>query len=156
MLLKSNWIFCLIFEIIFGNYFLMISNKFEEHLWLYFVFFLNHPPICEEIYCYASSYRHSNNLNATLSSSCWKVFMSFSYLTLKREIILFAPNDEKIHSFEIYSANFICMIFYGIFHFTYSMKLLPSVFKTFPFQNVFVFLMKYFYILRHKENHPKV
>ena len=32
VLLKSNRIFCLVLRIIFGNYFLMVSNEVEDHL----------------------------------------------------------------------------------------------------------------------------
>ena len=44
VLLKSNRLFCLILRITVGNYFLMVSNEGEDHLWLYFVNFLNYPP----------------------------------------------------------------------------------------------------------------
>ena len=49
MLLKSNRIFCLILGITFGNYFLTVSNEGDDHLWLYFVFFLNQPPMTKLI-----------------------------------------------------------------------------------------------------------
>ena len=41
-LLRSNWILCLVLRIIFWNHFLTVSNEVEDHLWLYFVYFLNH------------------------------------------------------------------------------------------------------------------
>ena len=63
VLLKSNRIFCPIFGITFGNYFLVVPNEGYDQLWLYFVYFLNYPPMYEEISCEISSYRHSNNLN---------------------------------------------------------------------------------------------
>ena len=51
MLLKSNRIFCLILGITFENNLLSISNEGDDHLWFYFVFFLNYPPMYEEIDC---------------------------------------------------------------------------------------------------------
>ena len=51
VLLKNNRIFCLILEITFGNYFLTVSNESDDHLSLYFAFFLNQPPMYEEIDC---------------------------------------------------------------------------------------------------------
>ena len=50
-LLKCNSIFCLKLGITFGNYFLAISNKGEDHFCLYFVYFLNYPPMCEDTDC---------------------------------------------------------------------------------------------------------
>ena len=37
----------------------MVSNEVEDHLWLHFVYFLNHVCIYEEIHHKISSYRHS-------------------------------------------------------------------------------------------------
>ena len=76
--LKSNRAFSFLIKIIIGNYFLMVSNKIEEHFWLHFVCFLNQLSISKEIRCHISSYRCSNNLNATLSSLCWKVLIIYS------------------------------------------------------------------------------
>ena len=50
ILLKNNRIICLILRIILGNYFLTVSSEVENHLWLYFVYFLNHLAIYEEIH----------------------------------------------------------------------------------------------------------
>ena len=47
VLFKNNKIFCLTFGITFRNYFLMVSNEVEDHLWLYFVY-LNHLLIYKE------------------------------------------------------------------------------------------------------------
>ena len=67
VILKSNWIFCILLGMIFENYFLNISQKvIEEH----FVYFLNCLSIYEEIHHLISSYRHSNSLSATIFSSC--------------------------------------------------------------------------------------
>ena len=41
-LLRRNRIFCLILRIFLGDYFLTVSDKIEDHLRLYFVYFLNH------------------------------------------------------------------------------------------------------------------
>ena len=49
VLLKSNSMLCLIIGITFGNYFLTVSNDGADHLRLYFVYFLNYPPMYEEI-----------------------------------------------------------------------------------------------------------
>ena len=51
VLLKSNRIFLLMLGISFGNYFLPIYNECDDPLWLYFVYFLNYPPMYEEIDC---------------------------------------------------------------------------------------------------------
>ena len=51
VLLKSDGIFCQLLRIIFGNYFLMVSNEVEDHLLFHFVYFLNHLPIYEGIHC---------------------------------------------------------------------------------------------------------
>ena len=51
VLLKNNRLFCLILGKNFGNYFLTTSNKVEDQLWIYFVYFLNHLPRYEEIHC---------------------------------------------------------------------------------------------------------
>ena len=48
MLLKSNKEFRLILGVTFGNYFLTVSNEVEDHLWLYFEYLLNYPPMYEE------------------------------------------------------------------------------------------------------------
>ena len=48
---KSKRIFWLMIGISFGNYFLTIYNKGNDHLWLYFVYFLNYLYIYEEIDC---------------------------------------------------------------------------------------------------------
>ena len=62
----------------FANYFSMVSNKVEERLWLYSVCFLNYLFFYEEVHCYVSLYRSSNNFNVILSSSVWKVFISYA------------------------------------------------------------------------------
>ena len=49
VLFKSNWIFWLMFEIYFGNYFLTVYNEGDDHFSLYFVYFLSYPPMYEEI-----------------------------------------------------------------------------------------------------------
>ena len=64
--------------IIFGKYIFMVSNEVEDPLRLYFVYFLNLLPLYEEIQCLISSYKDSNNLNFTLSSSCWKLFIIYA------------------------------------------------------------------------------
>ena len=46
VLLKSNRISCLIIEITFANC-LKVSNDSEDHLWVYFVYFLIYPPMYE-------------------------------------------------------------------------------------------------------------
>ena len=56
----------------------MVSNKVEELLWLYSVYFSNNLSFYEEIHCYISLYRRSNNFNAILSSSIWKVFIIYA------------------------------------------------------------------------------
>ena len=49
VLLKNNRIFCLTLEITFAKYFLTASNEGDDHLWLYFVFFLNQSPMTKLI-----------------------------------------------------------------------------------------------------------
>ena len=73
----SYRMFYLIIGILFGNYMLTVSNKVEEYLWLYFGYFLNFLSIFGEIHCKISSYRHYNNLNASLSFSGWNVFIMY-------------------------------------------------------------------------------
>ena len=51
MLHKSNIIFCLILGITFTCYFLTVSEENKDHLWQYFVYALNYPPMYEEIDC---------------------------------------------------------------------------------------------------------
>ena len=51
VLLKSNRIICLILGITFGSYFLSVSKEVYDHFLLYFVLFLNYPPMYEEIDC---------------------------------------------------------------------------------------------------------
>ena len=41
VLLKSNRIFSFLLGIIFGNFFLSVSNNVGKYLWLHFVYFLN-------------------------------------------------------------------------------------------------------------------
>ena len=48
VLLKNKRIICRILGITFGNYFLTVSNEFDDHLCLYFVYFLNYSPMYEE------------------------------------------------------------------------------------------------------------
>ena len=81
MLLKNNGI-CLILGIIFENYFSIVSNEFEDHFWLHSVNSSNHLPLYEEIHFLISSYRHSNNLNSTLSSSSWEVTIIYPRICL--------------------------------------------------------------------------
>ena len=50
-LLKSNRIFCQLLGITFGNYFLSVSNKDDDYLWLYFIFFLSYSDMYEEMDC---------------------------------------------------------------------------------------------------------
>ena len=76
-LLKSNRIFCLTLEVIFWNYFITVSNEDENYFRLYFVF-LCYLPCYKKSDCYFPSYRHSNNLNSILSSSCWKAFIIYT------------------------------------------------------------------------------
>ena len=64
---------CLPLRIIFGNYFLTVSNKVEVHLQL----FLNHSSIYKEIQHQISSYKQFNNLNTKLSFSWWKAFIIY-------------------------------------------------------------------------------
>ena len=52
----------LILGITFETYFLTVSNE-GDHLWFYFAYFLNDPPMYEETDCWISSSKHSNNLN---------------------------------------------------------------------------------------------
>ena len=49
VLLKSNAIFFLILGIIFGNYFNTVFNEGDDHLWFYFTYFINQPPMYDEI-----------------------------------------------------------------------------------------------------------
>ena len=48
---KSNRKFDLKLGITFENYFLMVSNEGDHHVWLYFVYYLNCLLIYEEIDC---------------------------------------------------------------------------------------------------------
>ena len=86
--------------VVFGSYFLTIIHV-EDHLWLYFVYFLNHLSIYEEIHHYISLYKQSN-LNSTLSSSFWKVFV----IQVRWMICLSCFK----FTFEIYSLIFIYWI----------------------------------------------
>ena len=100
MLLKSNRIFCQILGINFENYFLTVSNVAEDPLCLYFVCFLNYPPMFDETHREIFSCRHYDKLNATLSSSCWKVFGIYErcMICLSRFLILLL----SYHSIELY------------------------------------------------------
>ena len=51
VLLESSRIFWLILVVIFGNFILAVSEEGDDHLLLYFGYFLNYPPLYEEIDC---------------------------------------------------------------------------------------------------------
>ena len=77
VLLKSERIFCLMLGITFGRYFF---NCFQQRWWSFMALFcllFELPPYVWRN-CLISSYRDSNNLNSTLSSSSWKVFIMYA------------------------------------------------------------------------------
>ena len=51
VLLKNNRMFCLTLGITLRNYFLTVSNKGDDHLWLYFAYFLNYSQMSREVDC---------------------------------------------------------------------------------------------------------
>ena len=113
MLPESNQIFCHLLRIIFGNNFLMISSKVEEHLWL----FLNNLSIYEKIHCYIFSYAlRSNNLNATLH------FMFESVHNLWNVHLLCFLFKYCTYNYRTFSSIYFLWIFANIFNISFVKK----------------------------------
>ena len=104
--------FCIILRITFGNYFLTISYEVEDYLWLYFVYFLNRLLIYEKGNKISSYFfRHSNNLNSTLSSSCWIVFiMNARFMIFLSWLFKWLRTKMPIRKMECFFGNFVLLL----------------------------------------------
>ena len=109
----------------FENNFFTVSNEGEDHLWLYFIYFLNYAPVYEEIDCL--NHRYFRNLKSTLSPSRSIVliiyarcvichFLQFRTITQVRmyvihsSFLLFKYRKQYFKSVPVFNKCFILII----------------------------------------------